>query len=298
MPKGVPNTGYRMTKNRMVLLNKGGNADEFINTYKHKNDDYEIEDKNYDENLSAERIKDRFVVLDYMTNSCVKGNCRSLIVSGPPGLGKSYSVEHILKEWDSEGDQHEIIKGYIRPTGLYKALFQHRALGSVLVFDDADNIFNDEVSLNLLKSVCDTTERRVVSWRSETRMFDSEEAVNIPTSFVFEGTIIFITNLDFDKMIDKGNKIGAHLGALMSRSHYIDLGMKCAKDYLIRIKQVMKDNDVGEMLAGEKEDVMEFVNNNYTNLRELSIRTIIKLADIRKTSPIQWEKVARITCCR
>ena len=89
-----------------------------------------------------ERIAERFDILDILTQECLNGNSRALIVSGPPGLGKSFTVERRLKESSNELF-YSIVKGYVRPTGLFTMLYKHRNKGDVLVFDDADTTFDD-----------------------------------------------------------------------------------------------------------------------------------------------------------
>ena len=162
------------------------------------------------------RIRERFEILQDLTDGALSGEVRSLIVSGPPGLGKSYTIEEALRAWDSEGNNHCVIKGYVRATGLYKLLYQYRRPGQVLVFDDADSILRDEVGLNLLKSVCDSDNQRRVSYMTEGTMHDNDTNEKLPKQFDFQGTVIFITNLDFDVMIAKGNKLAPHLQAMMS----------------------------------------------------------------------------------
>ena len=153
------------------------------------------------------RIAERFEILDVLTEATTVGNSRALIVSGPAGLGKSYTIEKRLADWDPSEHNHTIVKGYVRATGLVKLLYQYRNEGQVIVFDDADSIFFDDISLNLLKAVCDTTERRRVSWLSEGKLLDDETAELIPRSFDFNGAIIFISNYDFDAMIERGHKL-------------------------------------------------------------------------------------------
>jgi hypothetical protein len=243
------------------------------------------------------RLLDRFNVLAHLTKACIAGQSRSLIVSGPPGLGKSFTIEQELMRWDTSSEKYAIVKGYVRATGLYKLLYKYKDEGKVIVFDDADAIFYDDVSLNLLKTVCDTTENRKVSWLAETKMMDDNDD-RLPRNFDFEGTIIFITNLDFDDLIKKGHKLTPHLEALVSRSHYIDLGMKNKRDYLLRIRQVIKQGMLGHMTDDQKNDIMSFMNDNQNILRELSLRMAIKLASIRCSTHLEWEKVAKITCCK
>lgn len=244
-----------------------------------------------------ERIGERFQILDLLTENCINGNSRALIVSGPAGLGKSYTVEQQLAKWDPSGINYAITKGYVRATGLVKLLYAYREAGQVLVFDDADAIFFDDISLNLLKAVCDTTERRVVSWLSEGKLLDEETGELVPRSFEFEGTIIFISNYDFDAMISKGHKLAPHLQAMISRAHYLDLAMKNRRDYLVRIRQVVAQGLLSHLDIEEQADVLTFIEAHSDSLRELSLRMALKVASIRKSQSNNWEKVARITCC-
>lgn len=287
MPRGVPRAGYRKPRQSKMdkIMNVQVPAEPVV-----VETDEEIEQK----------LNDRFGVLADMTEAATVGAIRSMIVSGPGGLGKSYTVEKTLSSWDPSGNDYSITRGFIKATGLFKLLYQNRAPGQVLVFDDADSVFLDDVSVSLLKAVCDSTEKRIVSYMSEGVLIDDETAERLPKSFEFEGTIIFITNMDFDGMIDRGSKLAPHLEAMLTRSHYIDLAMKTRRDYIIRIKQVVASGMLrGRGLDAEAEaDVMEFIDENHDCLRELSLRMAIKLADIRKRNSKTWRKTARVTCCK
>lgn len=246
------------------------------------------------------RLSERFEVVDMLTEACVLSTARSLVISGPPGLGKSFAVERMVKNWDETNADHTIIKGYARPTGLVKTLWRFRHAGQLIVFDDCDSIFNDETSLSILKTVCDTTEERVVSWLSERPLVCDDmpgDEMYVPSRFVFNGAIIFITNYDFDETIDRGHRFSEHFQAMISRSHYIDLAMKTERDYLIRINMVIEEGMLDKLTKSQQEDVKRFVNSNFSSLREKSLRLVLKVADLRKTND-QWEKVASITCLR
>lgn len=291
MPRGVPKAGFRNTAAAAARSNGSAMLAKVVPAKVVQNEtDAEIE----------ARLAERFEILESLTDAAVKGHARALVVSGPAGLGKSFTVEKALADHDPDAVNHTIVKGYVRPTGLYRLLYQHRMRNQVIVFDDADAIFFDDVSLNLLKAVCDTTERRVVSYLSERNLVDEEEAVNIPKSFEFNGTIVFITNLDFDQMIDKGHKLAPHMQALVSRSHYIDLAMKTRRDYMIRIKQVLAQGLLSAqgLSAEEEADVVSFLDKKQDALRELSLRMAIKIGSIRKMGSANWEKVATVTCCK
>ena len=289
MPKGVPASGFRMTKKRrMALDNK---TDKIVPSNVISNEtDAEI----------RQRIADRFDVMHRMAMATGIGINRALIISGPPGLGKSFGVTGILNALEKKGNvSYTTIKGFVRPTGLYKTLYEHRFPNHVIVFDDADSTFMDTDSLNLLKTACDTTRSRHVSWLAETRMED-ENGERLPTSFEFEGSIIFITNYDFDASIERGHKLAPHFEALISRSHYLDLTLKTKRDYIIRIKQVIEQGMLRDsgMKKDEESAVLEFIEKNQNKLRELSLRMVIKLANLMRMDAKNWQKIAAATCLR
>lgn len=248
---------------------------------------------------AEERIREAFEIMEEMAHMAIAGDCRSLIISGPPGLGKSHKVLEALKTTYAT---NTVTKGYCKATGLYRILWKNRHAGSVAVFDDCDSVLYDETSLNFLKSACDTTKERTISYGAEFDMYDEEEGCPIPREFIFEGSIIFISNIDFDAAVAKGHKLAPHLAAMISRSHYIDLGLTSKRDCLIRIKHVVEDGalkDLG-MTQIEQDEVVDFINENADHLRELSVRILLKVADIRggKKTAAKWERMARATCCR
>jgi len=248
-----------------------------------------------DEQVEA-RITSRIEVFDSLVDDVINGDIRGLIVSDPPGMGKSFPVEHKLREVETS----RIVKGHASAKGLYEMLYKHSEAGSVIVLDDADSIFGDEKALNLLKSALDTTEERVLSWITGSAFGGSveDDDRDIPTSFVFEGSIIFITNLDFDGMIAKGNRIAKHLEAIMSRTPYIDLCIKSRRDCLIRIKQVIRDTKMlGDLSDRQKGEVIKFIEDNIVSLREISLRTALKVGMYRKSNT-NWYDIAKITCCK
>lgn len=250
-----------------------------------------------DEEIEA-RLAERFSVIDMLSHASTMGQIRSLIISGPAGLGKSYTVEQAIKEYDPEGHKTIIAKGFVRPTGLYMLLHEYRHPGNVIVLDDADSIFADQDALNILKAACDTTKERMISWRAETKMVDAD-GDPIDRMFEYKGTIIFITNKDFDAEIAKGGRGAEHFEALVSRSHYVECDMHTVRDYLVRIKQVvalgMLKHQKGLDARGEK-TVVDFIMANADKLRELTLRMALKLADVYKMSPGRFESLAKVSC--
>jgi hypothetical protein len=283
MPRGVPKSGVRMTQKRLMSGDVPTNLDVFVPV-----------SNETDEEIDA-RIRERFEVMNDLALDTTTGENRAMIISGPAGLGKSYNVEAILKNYDKDGKRTYIQKGFARATGLYKLLWAYKNPGDVLVFDDCDSIFFDDDALNLLKGACDTTEVRKIGWAAETKMED-ESGERLPSSFIFEGSIIFITNYDMDAAITQGHRLAPHFEALISRAYYIDLAMKSRRDYIIRIKQVAQEGmfiDLG-LNKSQIGVTMDYLESNRDALREVSIRMAVKLAKLVKNKN-NWEKTAKIT---
>lgn len=253
-------------------------------------------DNESDEQIAA-RLDERFRMIDVLANASCLGKVRSLVVSGPAGLGKSHAIESAVRAYDPDETKSIIAKGFVRPTGLYLLLHEYRHKGNVIVLDDADSIFADQDALNILKGALDTTKKRVISWRSETKMLDAD-GDPVDRSFEYEGTVIFITNKDFDAEIAKGSKMAEHFEALISRSHYVECDMHTTREYVVRIRQVVKQGMLRQhkgLNFHEENMILDFIERNKDNLRELTLRIALKLADIYKVDPAQFESLAKVS---
>jgi DNA-binding NarL/FixJ family response regulator len=250
-----------------------------------------------DEDL-IEKTRARFQVLTDMTKAVKAGDVRAMIVTGPPGVGKSFGVEEVLTKDDlfntlgERKPRYEIVKGAMSAIGLYSKLYEFSSEKNVIVFDDCDSVLLDDLSLNILKAALDSSKKRTISWNTDSRILRSE---GIPDRFEFKAGAIFITNIKFENVRSK--KLQDHLAALESRCHYIDLQMDTDREKVLRIKQIVADGmlDEYEMSDVAKIDVVDFVANNRAKLRELSLRTVLKVAQLRKAFADNWEAMAEVT---
>ena len=248
---------------------------------------------------TVERMRERFQMLEDMTAASKRGDVRAMIVSGPPGVGKSYGVEKVLGKHDLLADiagnnslkKYEVVKGAMSAIGLYCKLFNYADKDCVLVFDDCDSVLLDDLSLNILKAALDSKKSRRIHWNTDSFKLRNE---GVPDSFEFKGSAIFITNLKFDKA--KG-KIREHLMALESRCHYVDLTIDTDREKMLRIKQITADGMLNEYKFADEvvQEIVDFVDINKKRLRELSLRTVLKVADLAKAFPDKWEAMAENT---
>ena len=247
---------------------------------------------------TIERMRERFEMLDDMTRACKKGDVRAMIVSGPPGVGKSFGVEKQLGKHDliatlgERPPKYEVVKGAMSAIGLYCKLYKYADKDNVIVFDDCDSVLQDELSLNILKAALDSKKTRRIHWNTDSFKLRNE---GVPDSFEFKGSAIFITNIKFDNV--KSKKLRDHLEALESRCHYIDLTIETEREKMLRIKQIVGDGMLDEYQISQekKDDIVEFIDSNKKRLRELSLRTVLKVADLAKAFPDRWEAMAENT---
>jgi hypothetical protein len=256
------------------------------------------------EEEAMNRIAERFSILDEMSRACISGDIRAMIVAGPPGVGKSYGVETQMEKasmFDKIAGKRvrfNVVKGAMTALGLYAQLYKYSDSKNVLIFDDCDSVFADELALNILKAALDSGKTRKICWNSDSRLLRDE---GIPNQFNFNGSAIFITNLKFDNI--KSKKLQDHLEALQSRCHFLDLTINSERDKMLRIKQVHRDADGGlfkdyDFEQIKQDEILEFMWENHGKLRELSLRMCLKIADLIKISPTNWKNLARTTCMK
>ena len=251
----------------------------------------------------VERLRERFEILTEMTKAVKSGDVRAMIVSGPPGVGKSFGVEAVLEKdglFDTLGNRkpkYEVVKGAMSALGLYAKLYEFSEEKNVLVFDDCDSILMEDLSLNILKGALDSGKKRMIAWNTDSRLLRTE---GIPDRFEFKGAAIFITNIKFEHV--KSKRLRDHLDALESRCHYIDLQMDTEREKILRIKQIVNDGMLDSYDFTEpavaKDEIVEFVVDNAAKLRELSLRMVLKIADLRKSFPRNWTAMAKTTCMK
>lgn len=240
-------------------------------------------------------INERFGFVSDMVTMLANGAQASVVVTGPGGLGKSYTVTKALEDNGfkdmslldesfevgarAKGKKFMVVKGYSTPKGLYRLLFENK--DGVLVFDDCDSVLKDPVSLNLLKGALDSYSRRIISWRADIRDED------LPNSFEFKGRVVFISNLA-SSQIDQ---------AIISRSMAVDLSMT-TNQKVERMRHIMDSAEfMPETPKQHKADALSLIDKLQDKVKELSLRTLIQVTKIRGAAGANWANLAEYTIC-
>ena len=218
-------------------------------------------------------INQRFTFLEQLIDMVIVGGSNSLIVTGPGGLGKTFTVTNRLTMAGlKEDDDYAIIRGYSTPKSLYRALYENQE--KLVVFDDCDSVLEHATSLNILKGALDSYALRNISWLTER----SDES--LPDSFDFRGSIIFISNKEINEIAQP----------ILSRALFVDLAMTAAE----------KIERMGAILGflrtdvpmKHKEESLEHLSTHKDRVSDLNIRTLLKVVEIRVSRPDDWKNLA------
>lgn len=245
------------------------------------------------ENVNMEFcINTRFSFLRDVVTMVADGIQASAMITGKGGIGKSHNVLSALKKAGyTDLQEMEIgadpgkntfiqIKGFSTAKNLYRTLYEYN--DSVLVMDDIDSVLKDPVAVNILKAALDSYDKRVITWGSEMRGDDE-----LPRSFVFTGRVIFISNLDQNK-IDQ---------AIRSRSMCIDLSMTLDQKLERMDALVEMDDFMEEYEYAHKIDAMAVIRQFKDSARDINLRTLISITKIRSTDNPKWIDLAKYVLC-
>lgn len=247
-----------------------------------------------------EELAEKFDILNLVAEAVSRNTIRSLVVSGSPGTGKSFGVQKIMEE-RAKKDQtfyYVTLKGSVSPISFYSQLYECRSKNCVLILDDCDMALDDMESLNMLKAATDTSRRRNITYFKLANFLAQE---GIPHEFEFEGSIIYLSNINFQNELERKSKLAPHISAFISRSHYIDVTLNSAREKMIRILMVAESEGFAKehnLSSDQVEEIIFWTKENQEMIRELSIRLVGKLADLIKSFPKDWQRIARVTLCK
>lgn len=305
--RGVPRNGFRLTTNRKLAIEaaKSQGIEINIDDFKAKPDfinnliakrtaNLETVQHNIEKTFDEIYIEteNRFKLLEEMSIATAMGESPSLIVSGSAGIAKTTTVINVLESLNVD---YTLVKGGITPVAFYKKLYDNKELGNVLVLDDVKGIL-DEKAIMLLMSATDSQPKRLVGWNSSRKVLDDNDE-EIPNEFIFEGSIIYISNIDFYKESEANNSMAEYLKAMISRSFVLDLALRTTNEMLCRVKSVLFNN-MNHIELDDKHKIYNFLFDNSKQLREISLRSVNKLQIIINMYGDNWQEKGKLLLCK
>lgn len=223
-----------------------------------------------EEQLSSIPINQRFEFVAQLTRMVARRNTPSMVLCGPGGLGKTFTVTKTLEEMGfkpsfldapSASKKYTVVKGFSTAKGLYRLLYENK--DGIILFDDCDSALTDPDAAMLLKGALDSTDKRVITW-------NSSRDEDLPRSFVFTGGVIFISNMSIGK-VDQ---------AIRTRSMCVDLAMTLSQK-IERMSAIAQSPEFMPNLDTKiKRSALALIDRNKEQAKEISLRSLVKVARV------------------
>lgn len=256
-----------------------------------------------DEEILAD-INDRFECMTEFVECAIDGSFKSVLVTGPGGIGKTFPIERMLRDYQEENPEASVVcvSGAISAVGLVEALWNTQNKGDVLLIDDADGGLAQVDFMNVLKAATDSKGRRVVSWMKQNKALAE---AGVESQFEYAGSVIIISNANLTAKAEKGN---GHIDAILSRAMHIDLGINSTRSLALRVKYMIEEVGMFAQqfaIAGMSDlhdeaavEISDFIVENKDNFRSLTLREADKIAKMFIAATKRgrdWKRMARLS---
>jgi len=211
------------------------------------------------------------------------GKAPAVIICGPPGTSKTYIVRRTFHfEGLKPGSDYRIEKGGgLSVAAVYDLLFENR--NRILILDDFDTPLRNEDTINMLKAITDSYDKRILSISREKRMSSGQhqESSSSPSKFEYKGKLVIITNLKKSE-IDR---------ALLSRAPAFEVSFN-NKD-IIEALQIMLEYINPNVSMEIKKEVLDYILILHKKNPEIQIdfRAFKNSVDARVGNPLYWKEM-------
>jgi hypothetical protein len=237
-----------------------------------------------------------------------KGNPIQYYIYGPSGIGKTYWSEKAVKD---AGVIHTTISGntsmmaFAINLAVIKHMFPEQKV--VIIVDDCDEILKDANAINQMKELL---EKHTMSYNKRFHintvgdeesiehqailecMTDGQQGFTVNCSnftFIITSNIRLAYDDDAEKIVDKNGGLdnaksirSRHLAAIRGRCDVKDLDMSFEEKWGNLALVTLEDEGCNDCNEQQKVFILNYIWNNWDNMKETSIRTVNKMARILK----------------
>jgi hypothetical protein len=240
--------------------------------------------------MDFSKLEQDYEGLERFLVNVAAGSLRGLIVTGPPGVGKTTGVTRLL-DVHAPG-AYKLVAGHMSVIQLYCELYRHKDAGQIIVLDDVDSAFKSMEGINVIKAASDTVPQRRITWATSSPLLS---AWNIDTSFNYNGGIILISNETERK--GRKSKLGQHIAAISDRLHSVAIGSNDKDEQFHQLcYQVVHGGllDSRGLPPAQQCDVLDYISENFDEIERVSLRTATKIAELMRLEPQHWRSMANI----
>jgi hypothetical protein len=250
----------------------------------------------------VKKVINKFKSIQTIAEVFATGNSaqRGLLISGDAGTGKSHYIKEAFISTGTTKKVDYVKSVSFTAPALYAKLWENKNKGDVVVFDDCS-----------LESLTGESFRKWVSWikgglelskgkkmigyeaASQNKLF---EEMGVESEMDFQGSIIWITNTRFDKL---AKKFDQHWEAVHQRFIAVEIFLTREEKYMYTNYLIEEVDMLGKkceaMEGGYSAEIIEqtkdYLYDSYDELKEITPRIAIKVADTIKMYPDMWRVV-------
>lgn len=208
-------------------------------------------------------LEDKLEMCRMGVRTVTRGYKTSRLITGVPGVGKSYSVMDELKaESESEDSSFDLVYvtgGLKDARTFYQFLSENNDKNKVIVFDDVNTILKDKECVEILRCACENETQRVITFSDNVLAKNKRHKEKLK----FHSKIIIITNIPARKLDD----------AIVSRTSPIDITASIEEifSYVADRAKVAPPRKVG---VHHKHDVLNFIKHEvgFENVQRFDFR--------------------------
>lgn len=160
---------------------------------------------------SKNKIKREFCIIKDATQMLSSGRIHGMIVSGPPGIGKTHIVSKVLRGFGNE----PMPLSPASNAGLIEALYN--AGDRVLLGDDTEQFINGATVGTLKKALDPVPKNRLIVYQAKLNKKSSDKKPFDGLPFLFRGKLCLLMNPSPHRPEQWPRRLHTHLRALTSR---------------------------------------------------------------------------------